>query len=423
MQGRWRPFLDELRGDGGWRVVLASAIGYGLGLNVLPFYTLGAFVVPLEAAFGWSRAQVQGALGFLVLATLVGGWGTGWAADRLGVRKVALVAQLGLGIGLALLGLAPAALWYWYAVWFLMSLIGLGTSPIIWTRAIAGWFDAGRGFALAIALCGSGIVALLAPAGAVMLIEAWGWRACYIALGAVVLLIAIPASLWIMPKPSIRPGVAGRATGVVELPGLNLGEAIRGHRFWVLVISSVILGFAVSGIIPNLVPMVVDRGIAPAVAASLLGVLGVAIIVGRLAAGFALDRVWAPIVAAVLLPLPAISCLLLAQGATDYLVLAGAVTLLGFATGAEFDLVPYMVTRYFGMRRYGQIYALQWIGWTVSAGVAPAIFGHVHDRLGTYSPILYAAALCFLAAPVMLLTLGRYPRFANAALAAGGNHG
>lgn len=411
MAGRWRPFVDELRDDGGWRVVLAAAIGYGLGLNVLPFYTLGAFVVPLEEAFGWTRAQVQGALGFLVLATLLGGWGVGWAADRFGVRRVALLSQLGLGVGLMLLGLAPAALWYWYSAWFLMSLVGLGTSPIIWTRGIAGWFDAGRGLALALALCGSGVVALVAPAGAVMAIEAWGWRACYFALGVVVLLVGLPASFWVMPKSSVRPTAATRTAAVIELAGLELREAARGHRFWVLAISSVILGFAVSGIIPNLVPMVVDRGIDSAVAASLLGVLGIAIIVGRLAAGVALDRLWAPFVAIVLLPLPAISCLLLVQGVTDYLVLAAAVTLLGFATGAEFDLVPYMVTRYFGMRRYGQIYAMQWIGWTVSAGVAPAIFGHVYDRTGTYEPILYAAALCFLVAPAMLLTLGRYPSF------------
>lgn len=412
MQGDWRGFVKELRRDSGWRVVLASGIGFGLGLNVLPYYTLGAFMGPLKDAFGWSRGEVQAALIFLVLATLAGAWGTGWLTDRHGVRKVALCAQIGLAIGLAMLGMMPGSLRYWYAVWFFMSLVALGSGPITWTRAIAGWFDAGRGFALAMALCCSGIFALVGPTSVVWLIELWGWRVAYLVLSGVVLAIAIPATIWILPARSQRP--APERSGVeapTGLPGLSVAEALKTYRFWALMTSTVLLGFAMSGMIPNLMPMVIDRGVAPAVAASLLGVLGMSLIVGRLAAGFALDRMWAPAVAAVLLPLPALSSLLLAYGVTDYLALAGAVMLFGLATGAEFDLIPYMVTRYFGLKRYSQIYALQWVGWTATAGVAPAVFGYTFDLTGSYQLVLYAAAACFALSPLLILTLGRY-RFA-----------
>src|SRR5690606_21045737 len=105
----------------------------------------------------------------------------GWLTDRYGVRKIALASQIGLGLGLALLAATPGSLWFWYASWFVMSVIGLGTSPITWTRGIAGWFDAGRGLALALALAGSGIVALVAPVTTALLIEAVGWRLSYLA--------------------------------------------------------------------------------------------------------------------------------------------------------------------------------------------------------------------------------------------------
>lgn len=412
MQGNWSSFVREFRQDRGWRVVLASGIGYGMGLTVLPFYTLGAFVRPLEAEFGWARSEVQACLAFLVAATLVGAWGIGWLTDRYGVRRVALGSQTGLAIGLAVLGLVQAELWTWYAAWFCMSLMGLGTSPITWTRGIAGWFDDGRGFALALALCGSGIVAFVAPPSTALLIDAIGWRFTYFVLAAAVLIVSVSATLWIMPKSAVRKRGA-HATGAAPQPlaGLTVKEALKSYRFWLLAASALLLGFAISGIIPNLVPMMVDRGVAPATAATLLGVLGVSIIVGRLAAGFALDRLWAPIVACVMLPLPAISCLLLALGTTDYPVAAVAVVFLGFSTGAEFDLVPYIVTRYFGMRRYGQIYALQWVGWTASSGIAPAIFGYAFDLWGNYAPALYAGMVCFLVAPLLLLAMGRYPRF------------
>jgi MFS family permease len=416
MQRNWGGFVEEFKRDGGWRVVLASGIGFGMGMNVLPFYTLGAFIIPLERIFGWSRAQLQGSLVFLVLATLMGAWAIGWLTDRHGVRRVALGSQICLVVGLLLLAATPGKLWYWYAVWFFMCLTALGTSPITWTRAIAGWFDAGRGIALALALCGSGIAAILLPPAAVWLIEDWSWRVAYAALAALVLLIAIPATIWLLPTASQRPRSEASAhrAGLGDQAGLEVREAIRSYRFWVLLATTMLLGFAMSGMMPNLIPMLIDHGLTPAVAASFMGMMGGSLIVGRLLAGYALDYVWAPIVSAILFPMAASACILLAFGANDHLTVAVAVCLFGLATGAEFDLIPYIVTRYFGLKRYSQIYALQWVGWTVFGGLAPAAFGYVFDTTGSYRAILFVASGCFVASALLLLTLGRYPRTAPA---------
>ena len=42
----------------GWPVVSAAAVGVGLGLSPLPFYTLGVFVAPLVQEFGWTPAPM-----------------------------------------------------------------------------------------------------------------------------------------------------------------------------------------------------------------------------------------------------------------------------------------------------------------------------------------------------------------------------
>lgn len=410
-----------MKQDGGWRVVLVSGIGFALGVNVLSLYTLGAFVAPLEQDFGWSRAEVQGSLVFLVLATLIGGWMTGWLTDRYGVRRVAIAGQIALAAGLILLATSPPKLWIWYAIWLVMSLTALGTGPITWTRAIAGWFDAGRGTALALALCTSGIAAIILPPVTVGLIGAFGWRTAYIVLAAIVAGIALPATYWILPAAPHRPTRMrqdDRADDTAEGEiGLEVREALGSYRFWALMVTTLMLGFAITGTIPNLIPLLTDQGLSPGRAASLLGVMGGALIVGRLAAGYALDRIWAPVVGSVIFPLAAISCAALASGTENYPLLLGAVALFGFATGAEFDLIPYIVTRYFGLRRYSQIYSLQWIGWTVAAGLAPAVFGHTYDVTGSYRIILWVAALCFAASPLFLLTLGRYPHWQKFTLA------
>lgn len=411
----WPAFVQEMRSDGGWRIVLASALGYGTGLTALPFYTLGTFAIPLEEAFGWSRAQVQASLVAVTAATLAGGWLLGWLIDLKGVRRVALVSQLGLGAGLLALSFSGTSLVYWYAVWFLMALIGLGTGPIAWTRGIAGWFDGGRGLALALTLTGSGFVALFAPFLTQYLITNAGWRIAYVALAAIVL-ASVPVTVIFYPRASSRPTgptSASPAQSAVEpasvVPdGLLLSQVLRGFRFWVILAGSVFIAFAMGGLIPNIVPLLVGKGLSPASAAAYIGLVGITIIPGRLLAGYALDRLWAPAVACLFLPLSALSCFILVQPITDGWILAGAFILFGLSAGAEFDLIPYLCTRYFGMRSYGRIYALQWTGFSTVAGMAPAIFGWSFDVTGSYAAVLQAGMACFLVAPLLLLLLGQY---------------
>jgi cyanate permease len=86
-----------------------------------------------------------------------------------------------------------------------------------------------------------------------------------------------------------------------------------------------------------------------------------------------------------------------------------AVFLIGLTAGAEFDLLAYLTGRYFGMKNYGFLYAIQTIGLLLTAGLSPPIFGRVYDQMGSYDPALMVSAGLFLCAPPLLLLLGRYP--------------
>jgi MFS family permease len=80
----------------------------------------------------------------------------------------------------------------------------------------------------------------------------------------------------------------------------------------------------------------------------------------------------------------------------------------------EYDLIAYLVARYFGMRSYTTIYGILYMCFGVGAGFAPAIFGWGFDRAHSYNPVLAAAAGLLLVSVLALLTLGRY-RFAASA--------
>ncbi len=397
-------FRGELAA-GGWRVIVASAIGVGLGLSGLPFYTLGVFTQPLVAEFGWTRGQVQGALAFMMIGTLLASGITGWLADRYGARRVALCSQIGLALGLTGLALTPGDVTIWNLSWLAMAVLGIGTTPMTWTRAIASWFDKGRGLALGIALMGTGLTALTAPVITTHLIANFGWRSAYLILAASVLLIAVPFVLWLFfEKDSTQT-----AHTHSSVSGLTLTEALRGYRFWLLIAGFAGISFGVGGLIPNLVPMLRDKGLSAVDAAFYSSIIGLNVICGRVAAGYLLDRLWAPAVAFVFLSLPALSCLLLTQDLTSPLVVGLAASLIGLAAGAEFDLIAYLCTRYFGMRHYTQIYAWQWVPFMLAAGFAPMVFGRVYDATASYNPALHLAAAGFAGGALLLLGLGRYP--------------
>jgi predicted MFS family arabinose efflux permease len=158
------------------------------------------------------------------------------------------------------------------------------------------------------------------------------------------------------------------------------------------------------------VPLFTDGGLTPAAAAGLASLTGLAVIVGRVAAGFLVDRFWAPGVAFAFLAAPAFACLILAQPVLPPPALLGVAALtIGLAAGAEFDLIAFLVSRYFGMRHYGVIYSVQMVAMLLAGGIAPPVFGRAFDATGSYSALLWPCAIVFVAAPLLLLTLGRYP--------------
>jgi len=408
-------FKTECIDDGGWKIIVASAFGVGLGLSALPFYTIGVFATSLEEAFGWSRQEVMTSTFFMMLANLLFGWAVGLMADRLGVRRVAIISQIGLAVGLCSLGLITDDLRILYAAWFFMAFVSLGTLPITWTRGLATWFDKGRGLAFGLALMGTGIVGIVSLPVTSNLIEAIGWRQTYFVLGLSIPVIAMPlVVLWFREKPAAAaqsaPGESKTQTRP-DLPGLSISEILKNYRFWVMLVAFACVSFGVGGLIPNLVPLLEGKGLSNTTASYYASLVGLAVILGRVVAGFLIDRFWAPLVAMVFLTVPAGACFLLTGDIDNGAVIGASAMLIGLSAGAEFDLIAFMCTRYFGMKNYGFVYALQYASFGLFAGISPPIFGSVYDANQTYDPVLSMTAILFLVGPILLLTLGRYRDF------------
>lgn len=390
----------------GWRLILASAFGVGFGSIGFVTYSIGAFINPLGQEFGWTRTEVQGAIAFGVglggfFAPIVG-----FMIDRYGGRKIALWGLVGVALGYLMAGTSHGSLGYFYLAYAAVALLGAGSGPVSWTRAVAGHFHRRRGMALALTLSGTGMAAIFVPPYTVYVVETYGWRVGYMALAALPVIALTLAALFFFPSRTS----AGDPAAVDErtLSGLTLREAVSSYRFWLLLASILTMYVGITGIVPNLIPVLTDKGFTPTASASIQSGYGVSLIVARLGIGWLLDRFWGPGVAAIALTSPAAACLIL-MGEPSYATAMLASMLVGAAAGAELDLLAYFAARYFGLRNYGRIYGLLYTGVALGAGLGPISFAYLSQITGSYTASFQIALALFAFGGVSILFLGRYP--------------
>ncbi|MFK8053424.1 MAG: MFS transporter [Woeseiaceae bacterium] len=392
----------------GYRPLLGAIIGAGCGLSSISFYTHGAFVPAIADDTGWSRGELQLSVTIMILMAVVTAPAVGFLIDRFGPRKIALTSIVLYGAALASLSLAGDHILGYYIGWAVMSIVAAGTLPITWTRVVTAWFDRRRGIALGITLAGTGVAATLAPGFVIWLSAAFGWRTAYVILAATVTAISLPGVYLLFREP-VATKTSEHATLPTMTPGLTLQAAMRQRRFWFMAIGLLLVAAGISGLITSLVPMLIDKGFEPAAAGRFAGLIGISVIGGRLITGFLLDRMWAPLVAAVFLSAPAFSAAILLQEQVSQTYLMLAVVIVGLAAGAELDLFAYLASKYFGLRHYGAIYGSLYVAFSIGAGIAPFAFGMVYDFNANYSIALSAVVAMSLVGGLMMLLLGRYP--------------
>jgi predicted MFS family arabinose efflux permease len=362
----------------------------------------------VTADFGWSRGQFF--LGFTImqLLGLLTAPAVGSVVDRIGPRIVGIVGLVGHALMYGVLAINPGSLTLWYLSFAGLAVCAAGSLPITWTTVINSWFVRNRGLAIGLTMAGTGLAAAVAPPYVQYLLSTYSWRVAYFGIGVTALALSLPAVVWLFRlKPSAA--TVGPATAAPLGWGVSRREALLSYRFWALGGALLIIALSLNGMIPNFVPFLVDTRMSPQRAAEIAGVMGIAVIVGRLLAGFLVDRFWAPAIAAVFFSMPTLALLVLANiEVTDSIALVTAIGL-GLATGAELDLLAFLTSRYFGVRHYGAVFGGIYAFFTVGSGLAPLTYARTYDALGTYRPIMLVAAGGLMVVVGLLLSLGRYP--------------
>jgi MFS family permease len=387
----------------GWVVVTGAFftlfVAYGAQ------YSFGVFFAALLEEFGWRRASLAGAFSLYAFAYCVFGFPAGRLTDRWGPRVV--IAAGGLFLGVALAGMSLVSrVWEPYLLYGIVAALGMGTAYVPCNATVVKWFVRRRGLAAGLASSGASFGTLVLPLLAQLLVARVGWRGAYLVFGLGVLVVlnvvAVimrrdPESLGLHPDGAAAPAPADGA--VAALP---LGHAIRTSTFWLLWAAFAAIWIPVFIPLVHVVPLARDLGVPPLLAASVVSVLGVGAIAGRLVMGALSDRLGRKAVIAASMVVQALAFAAFA-GVRDLWTLLATAFAFGYAYGAISTLFTPLVSDLFGREHAGTLVGVLFALAGSMGGLGPVLAGAVYDATGGYALAFWAAAVLSLAAVGLLL--------------------
>jgi MFS family permease len=268
-----------------WIIVSVSALILAVSMGAI-VNGMAAFVVPMQEAYGWDRGSIALINVAGIMGMAFGGLIMGPLADRRGTRPVVFFGAAVLGLCYLATSLATT-LWQFYLLMFLAGFFGASAifPPIM--AAIGNWFPVGAGLAIGIASAGQALGQGGVPFASSLMIKAFGINGAFGVTGAVMLAALLPLSLLLrQPPDSARLGRSARSA--------DEGNYLP-FRIVVPTMCAAILLCCTCMSVPlmHLVPLIQDRGFPLEQASSVIFVMLLVAIAGRVAFGKLADIIGA----------------------------------------------------------------------------------------------------------------------------------
>ena len=413
----WRRYMgDNRRGFyWGWYVVLGAFLI--LGINYGARYSFGIFVKPMALEYHWSRSVISAGMSILILTYGIGGIFSGRLVDRIAPRRLITAGAAMMAIGLFLTPFVHEP-WQFYIAYGLFGGFGAACFGVVVCNSSVGkWFIRKRGMAIGAASIGIGAATMVLAPLAGWVVKVYGWRVGFLGLGGIVLVVGVGLSQWFMGKT--RPedyGLLPDGGGGTERGGdptsdggprlgPSLGQVLRDSRFWILAVCYSLAVMAEMSVMVHQIPYALDQDIDPVVAASSLGMIGLASVLGRFFFGWLSDRIRdAKSAAAIGLFFMAAGIIVLLKADTVTL-LFGSALLFGFGYGSMAPMIPYLVADRFGRHILGTAYGMLTFFMTVGGSIGPIITGYAYDVSGSYTSAWLLNLTLLLMATFLILAL------------------
>ena len=394
----------------GWKVVLAGFFGVMVSFAAIVPYTFGLFLKPLSLSFGWSRESISIAFSIAALTVAACSPAIGQLLDRYGPRRIILPCIVLFSAALGSLALLTNHIAHFYIVFLVLGVVGNGTAYLGYSRAIASWFVRRRGMAFAVMLAGGGCGAMLLPIFAQSLISNYGWRIAYAGIGLIAFAFGFPLQPFLSAnnpprrtsrtqiavrrrirtkrhaEPNILDHLAHRISLLDQFEWLDCASLRFAYRSWSL---------------------------SPRRSLRRCGNRWIRRY--RPHCNWGISR---PLLRTACLAdhAPAYGCWRCSSFRREHVPTGlTAAILIGFSMGSEGDVTPYLLSRYFGLRRFSTLYALAWTAFAIGGAVGPIVVGRVFDVFGSYRPLsIQLLAIPALIPCLLMFFLPRYKQIVQA---------
>ena len=431
----------------GWYVVAAAA-----GINVYGagvwFYGFPIFFKVLLDEFGWSAAAGAAVISLSRLEGGLEGPIIGWAIDRFGPRRMAIIGAVIAGTGFFLMSavtpvsIGPLHLSAFvvfvllYAGWMSIGYnTGFGHAS---QAAVNAWFNRKRSRAFAVFSLGAGGSGLTVFALG-WVVNDFGWRTAAMLSGVGIFAIVIPLSLLLRHKPEQygylpdgdEPGVPDdpqpsqtRARGMDRTGStrraytavrawaddydFSVRQALISFAFWMLVLGTTARAVAMTSVVIHQVNYLSNVRAIPLVQASAaLGAMVTISLVGRLGFGVLGDYVEKRYVLIACTLLQALGIFVLAN-ATNMLLVWIFVVIYGIAYGGAIPVFMAIVGEYFGRRNFAAIRGWMQLCHIPATVIGPIYAGWVYDTTDSYQ-IAFMSFIVALILGTVFLFIARRP--------------
>ncbi len=413
--------MDQTGRFPGWYVVGGAGFGIAFGSAVFLSSSFALLAAALGKQFGWSQSELAKAASIFLLMQMLTSPLCGWALDRWGSRKIAVLSIALFGISLFILSRIGPSLTQFYLGFVVLGGASVGTNVISYARAITNWFNRRRGLALGCAAAGQAVGAFTMPLVLQKVIATYGWSDALVALAAFELVICLPV-VALLIKDSPRPyglhpdgDVQGRQEAGTVTPaaplrqaGASAREILRSANFWKLAIAFLVIGMSFYALITNVAFILTkSAGLTLGQVSTVLALSGVAVLVGRVGFGYLIDMIHAPYIAVLSLLLSVVFYALDATS-TSFSILVIAAMIGGISIGGESDLLPFLASRYFGKDAVSQVFGWFLVAFYIGAAIGPVAFAKLSEAYNGPSVPLFVLVGLQIIPAIMFLSLGDY---------------
>ncbi|GAA2201311.1 MFS transporter [Sinomonas flava] len=380
--------------------------------------TTGALFEPLEAEFGWTRAETSGAVtANLVIYGLVAPFAA-VLMERFTLRKVVAAALLLVAAGSGLTTLMTAA-WQLWVLWGAFIGVGTGMLALVFGAVVANrWFAARRGLVMGFFSAANACGQLVFLPVVVHLASHEGWRTAAV-LVAVFALAIVPLLAWPFANSPAEAGTlpygaaadsapqreeagaVARRSAAAEAIAI-LRESLRSRAFWILLFTFWVCGWSTNGLMQtHFIPAAHDHGMAATTASGLLALIGVFDVIGTVASGWLTDRMrpWLLLVAYYALRGASLLTVNALLGPDVEPPLWIFIVFYGLDWVATVPPTVALCREHFGAAKSSVVFGWVFASHMVGAGVGAFLAGWGREMSGSYLPAwMSAAVLCFAAA-------------------------